>query len=89
MWQEDKEMINIKVVGSGCPNCQKLESICKETVSENNIEAHIEKITDLNKFADLGIIMTPGLIVNEKILSQGKIPSKSTLVHWLNDAAAR
>ena len=78
-------MLNIKVVGSGCPNCQKLEALCKEVVSEDNLEADIQKVTDLNLFADLGIMMTPGLIVNNKILSQGKIPTKSTLEHWLKE----
>lgn len=78
-------MLNIKVVGSGCPNCQKLEALCKEVVNENNIDANIEKVTDLNKFADLGIMMTPGLIVNDKVISQGKIPTKSTLQHWLQN----
>ena len=76
-------MLNIKVVGTGCPNCIKLETLCQEVVSENNIEASIEKVTDLNKFADLGVIMTPGLIVNDQVISQGKIPTKSTLIHWL------
>lgn len=78
-------MLNIKIVGIGCPNCQKLEALCKEAVAENNIEAVFEKVTDVNQFADLGIMMTPGLIVNNKVLSQGKIPTKSTLAHWLKD----
>lgn len=78
-------MKTIKVIGSGCPNCLKLEALCKEIVTENEMEAVIEKVTDVKKFADLGIMMTPGLIVNDKILSQGKIPTKSTLEHWLKE----
>lgn len=80
------KMINIKVLGSGCPNCKKLEALCQEVVTENNLEANIHKITDLNKFADFGVMMTPGLIVNDKVLSQGKIPTKSTLEHWIKEA---
>ena len=79
-------MIDIKVLGSGCPNCKKLEALCQEVVTENSLEANIDKITDLNKFADYGVMMTPGLIVNDKILSQGKIPTKSTLEHWIKEA---
>jgi len=79
-------MLKIQVIGSGCPNCIKLAELCKEVVSENNIEYDIEKITDFNLFADLGIMMTPGLIVNGKVLSQGKIPTKSTLEHWLQNS---
>lgn len=80
-------MLHIKIVGGGCPNCQKLEALAREAAAENNIEAEFEKVTDLNKYADLGIMMTPGLIVNDKVLSQGKIPTKSTLAHWLTDSA--
>jgi len=78
-------MLNIKVVGSGCANCTKLESLCKQVVHEQKLEAQIEKVTDINRFADLGVLMTPGLIVNDRVLSQGKIPTKSTLEHWLKD----
>ncbi len=78
-------MLQIQVVGSGCPNCRKLESLCKEVVEEENYDAQIEKVTDMNKFADLGVFMTPGLIVNGKVLSSGKIPAKATLVRWLAD----
>jgi len=80
-------MLNIKVVGTGCPNCLKLESICNEVVSENNIAANIEKVSDINQFGELGIMITPGLVVNNKVLSQGKIPTKSTLEHWLKEKA--
>ncbi|TFH00177.1 MAG: thioredoxin family protein [Calditrichales bacterium] len=80
-------MLQIKVVGSGCPTCQKLEAMCREVVAEKHIEAQIEKITDMNTFADLGIFMTPGLILNNRVVSSGKLPLKSTLVHWIEDAA--
>lgn len=79
-------MLEIKVIGSGCPNCKKLEALCNEVVNENNLNAKIEKVTDFNQFGELGIMMTPGLIVNGKILSQGKIPTKSTLEHWIIDS---
>ena len=54
-------MLNIKVVGPGCMNCEKLATMCEWAVTENNIQAEIEKITDISKFADLGIMMTPVL----------------------------
>ena len=80
-------MLNIKVVGSGCPNCQKLEELCREVVAQNNLEANIEKVTDLKLFGDLGVMITPELIMNEKVLSQGKIPTKSTLENWFKKLA--
>ena len=80
-------MLNIKVVGSGCPNCQKLAELCREVIEENNIQAQIEKITDINQFADLGIMITPGLLLNNQVVSSGKIPTRSTLKHWIIDAS--
>ncbi|MEX0681690.1 MAG: thioredoxin family protein [Balneolales bacterium] len=82
-------MMNIKVVGSGCPNCQKLESLCKEVIEEEHINAEIEKVTDVNQFIELGIFMTPGLIVNDEVLSSGKIPVKSTLKKWLTKTVSK
>ncbi|MDP2303206.1 MAG: thioredoxin family protein [Ignavibacteria bacterium] len=78
-------MLEIKVLGPGCANCIKLENLVREIVTENNFSANIEKITDREKFLDFGIMLTPGLIVNGKILSSGKIPTKSTLEHWLKE----
>lgn len=79
-------MVNIKVVGPGCANCNKLADMCKEIINENEIEATISKVTDINQFADLGIIMTPGLIINDIVKASGKLPTKTTLVHWIKDA---
>jgi small redox-active disulfide protein 2 len=81
-------MLNIKVVGPGCSNCQKLEDLCKDVVKELAIEADIEKVTDIKKFAELGVMMTPGLIINGKAVLSGKLPSKATLVHWLMNELA-
>lgn len=79
-------MVNIKVLGPGCFNCNKLESLCREVVAENNIEANIEKISDFSKFAEYGILMTPGLVINDQVMSSGKIPTKSTLKNWIQSA---
>jgi len=76
-------MLNIKVVGPGCMNCEKLATMCRGVVTENNIQAEIEKITDISKFTDLGIMMTPGLLINNKVVSSGKIPTKETLTQWI------
>ena len=79
-------MLKIQVVGSGCPNCQKLEALCREVVSENQLDAKIEKITEFERFAELGVLMTPGLLVNGEVVSMGKIPGKATIKNWLGVA---
>jgi small redox-active disulfide protein 2 len=81
-------MLNIKVLGSGCANCINLEKLCREVVTENNIEAEIEKVTDYKNIMSYGIMSTPGLIVNGKVVHSGKLPTKSTLTHWLMNAFA-
>ena len=76
-------MLNIKILGSGCTNCKNLEKLCREVVTENKLEANIEKVTDIKEIVSYGILSTPGLVVNGKILSSGKLPTKNTLQHWL------
>ena len=72
-------MNSIKVYGSGCPNCIKLEQMSREAVEELGADFSIEAI------AKRGIMRTPGLEINGKIVSMGKIPTKSTLLHWIQD----
>lgn len=76
-------MLNIKLLGSGCTNCINLEKLCREVISENKIEAEIEKVTDYKDIMSYGIMSTPGLVVNGKVIHTGKLPTKSTLTHWL------
>jgi len=76
----------IKVLGSGCPTCQKLEMLVKEAAIDLNVSAEIQKVTDIKKIAEHGIIRTPGLIINEKVVSQGKLPSLETLKHWIENS---
>jgi small redox-active disulfide protein 2 len=78
-------MLDIKILGTGCTNCINLENLVKDVVNENNIESKIEKVTDRDKFMDYGVMVTPGLVVNGKVLSSGKIPTKSTLENWLKN----
>ena len=80
-------MLKIKVLGSGCANCINLEKLCHEVVSENGIDAEIEKVTDYKDIMSYGVMTTPGLVVNEKVIHSGKMPTKSTLAHWLMNAA--
>ena len=79
-------MLNIKVLGSGCANCQNLEKLCKEVIAENNIEADIEKVTDYKDIMSYGVMSTPGLVVNGKVVHSGRLPTKSTLTNWLTNA---
>jgi small redox-active disulfide protein 2 len=81
-------MLTIRIVGTGCPNCENLFKLCMNVAAENNLDADIQKITDKEKFTELGVWMTPALIVNGQVLTQGKLPTKSTLEHWLKKELA-
>ena len=77
-------MISIKVLGTGCKKCLTLEAKIKDLVAANNINATVEKVTDINEMMNYNIMMTPGLIVNEQVKSFGIIPKDDQILKWLN-----
>lgn len=79
-------MLTIKILGSGCPNCKKVEAIAKQAAENLGIEATFVKVTDYNQIMEYNIMSTPGLVVNEKVMSFGRIPSPSEVTTWLVDA---
>ena len=81
-------MLNIKVLGPGCANCRKLEEIAREAVSQLGVEAAIEKVTATEAILAYDILKTPGLVINEKLVSSGRIPTLGSVVEWIRDAAA-
>jgi len=78
-------MLNIKILGSGCPRCQEVEKRTKEVIAEMKIEANVEKVTDLKKIMEYKILSTPGLVINEKVVISGKIPAKSQIKQWIEE----
>jgi len=79
-------MISIKVLGSGCPNCKKVESIARQAVEMMGLDAEIVKVTDINKIMEYNIISTPGLVINEKLVCAGRIPSEAEVTTWMVNA---
>jgi small redox-active disulfide protein 2 len=71
--------VKIQVLGIGCARCQELEKRVRDTLAEMNIAADIEHVKDLKLFASMGVFMTPGLVVDGKVVLQGKVPSKDEL----------
>lgn len=76
-------MLTIKVLGPGCENCKKVESVAHLAVSGLGIEADFVKITDWNEIQQYPILATPGLVINEKLVCAGRIPTESEVTTWL------
>lgn len=76
-------MVNIKVLGSGCANCKRLEATARKVVETLAIEAEIEKVTDYAEIMKWPILSTPGLVINDKLVSAGRIPSEKEITDWL------
>jgi small redox-active disulfide protein 2 len=79
-------MLNIKVLGSGCANCKRVEQIARKVVAEMALEAEVIKVTDYNDIMAYNILSTPGLVVNEKVVSTGRIPTPAEVTTWLANA---
>ncbi len=69
----------IKILGTGCPKCKKLEANALAAVAELGIEASVEKVTDLDKIMDYGVMMTPALVLDEKVVASGKVLAVSDI----------
>jgi small redox-active disulfide protein 2 len=79
-------MLMIKVLGPGCANCKKLEEITRSAVAMLGVEAQVEKITDYGAIMQYPILSTPGLVINEKVVCSGRVPSPAEVTTWLANA---
>lgn len=68
-------IMEIKVLGTGCPKCKSLEKATHEAVTELGVEANITKEEDIMKIMEYGIMHTPGLVINDKVVVSGRLPS--------------
>ena len=79
-------MLTIKVLGSGCANCKRVEQIANKVVAEMTLEAEVIKVTDYADIMAYNILSTPGLVVNEKVVCSGRIPTPAEVTTWLANA---
>ena len=80
-------MLVIKVLGSGCENCQKVNEVAHQAVAQFGVEAQFEKITNFDDIHKYPILSTPGLVINEKLVCAGRIPTLAEVTTWIADAA--
>ena len=76
-------MLSVKVLGSGCKKCKTLEQKVRDLATQNNIDVEFTKVTEIEDIMKYGIMMTPGLVINEKVKSFGIIPKDEQIINWL------
>ncbi len=81
--EETSEGLTIRILGPGCPACDRMEKTVREVLVELALEADLEHIDDSSEIEKAGIIGTPALLVNGKVKSIGKIPSRNKIKEWL------
>jgi len=75
----------VEVLGPGCANCKRLEAVAREAVVMAGVEAEIRKVTDYQEILAHGVMSTPGLVIDGKVVSVGRIPSAGDIAAWLTE----
>jgi small redox-active disulfide protein 2 len=78
--------MEIKILGTGCPNCKRLEKLTRQAVGDLGIEAQITHVTDMQAIMGYDILSTPGLVLNEQVVASGRVPSKAEITTFLTTA---
>ena len=73
-------MKTIKILGTGCARCKQTEAIIRETLDEIGVSANIEKVTDIQDIFSYDVMVTPAVVVDEKVLFKGKVPTKEEVI---------
>lgn len=81
--------MDIKVLGTGCPKCKRLESAARDAVARLGIAATVTKIEDIDQILAYDVMMTPGLMINDKVVSVGRVPRTAEIQAWIAEAAGR
>ncbi|MBN1178767.1 MAG: TM0996/MTH895 family glutaredoxin-like protein [Anaerolineae bacterium] len=78
--------MEIKILGTGCPKCKRLEALAHEAAEEAGVEATFTKVQDMDAILAYDIVSTPGLVIDEVVKSSGRLPRKEEIVEWISAA---
>lgn len=81
--------MKIKILGTGCPKCKKLYSEAEKAIAASGVKAELEKVEKIEEIIKYGVMATPGLVIDEEVMSSGRIPQNGEIVSWLAGAAAK
>jgi len=76
-------MTTVKILGPGCANCRKLEAVAREAAASAGVQAEFVKVTDMKAIMGYDILSTPGLVIDEKVVASGRIPTQAEIKAWL------
>lgn len=76
-------MKTVKILGPGCANCRKLEAVAREAAAGAGVEAEFVKVTDMNAILAYELVSTPGLVIDDRVVSSGRIPTQAEIRQWL------
>lgn len=76
-------MLTVKILGSGCANCKKLEAVAREAAAGAGLDAEFVKVTDMKAMLAFDLLSTPGLVINDKLVCSGRIPTQAEVRQWL------
>ncbi|MGD9380737.1 MAG: thioredoxin family protein [candidate division WOR-3 bacterium] len=77
--------MEIRILGPGCPRCEEVRNRTVDVLAELNIAADVQKVTDMKKIMEYKIMATPGLVINGKVKSWGRLPSKDEIRKWIEE----
>ena len=75
--------MEIRILGTGCPRCNELEKRTINALAELNVGADVQKVKDIKKISEYGVFITPGLVINNKVKSSGRLPSSDEIKSWI------
>jgi small redox-active disulfide protein 2 len=76
-------MTTVKILGPGCANCRKLEAVAREAAASAGVQAEFIKVTDMKAIMGYDILATPGLVIDEKVVASGRMPTQAEIRQWL------
>jgi small redox-active disulfide protein 2 len=75
--------MKIEVLGAGCARCQELEELVRATVQETGVSAEIEHVRDMKRIAGHGVLSTPALVIDGKVVCAGRVPKRAEVMGWV------
>ncbi|MGC9335186.1 MAG: thioredoxin family protein [Anaerolineae bacterium] len=89
MEHKEYDMMEIKILGTGCPKCKRLTQLTHEALEAVGTEATIVKVTDLEEIMAFDVMATPGLVIDGQVVSAGRLPRRGEIESWLREASSQ